>query len=62
MDLREPVEFSFFDGSPGRSSIETMILHVFSHGFHHVGQMAALAAKAGKKFPNVSYIGFSMSK
>jgi uncharacterized damage-inducible protein DinB len=62
LDLREPVEFRFFEGSPGSSTVETMILHVFSHGFHHVGQMAAIATKAGKRFPNVSYIGFALSR
>ncbi|HKP97810.1 MAG TPA: DinB family protein [Fibrobacteria bacterium] len=58
-DMAKEVDYKLFDGTPGRSSIEDMILHVFSHGFHHMGQMAAIAARSGRKFPNVSYIGFT---
>lgn len=62
LDLQELLDYKLFNGSPGRSSREDMIIHVFSHGFHHVGQMAALASKAGKTFPNVSFIGFTRFK
>ena len=62
MDLQQRVDYVLLDGSPGRSSIEDMILHVFSHGFHHAGQMAALASRTGSKFPNVSFIGFTRSR
>lgn len=61
-DLKREVDYKMFDGTPGRSSVEDMILHAFSHGFHHAGQMAAMASRSGKKFPNVSYIGFTRRK
>ena len=44
-DLKKEIEYRLFDGSPGKANIEDMILHVFSHGFHHRGQMAAMASK-----------------
>jgi uncharacterized damage-inducible protein DinB len=59
MDVSAPIPYRMFSGSPGNTSIEDMILHVFSHGFHHVGQMSALASRNGEKFPDASYIGFT---
>lgn len=35
------------------------ILHVFSPGFHHEGQIAAMAAKLGVAQPNVAYIAYT---
>lgn len=62
LDLQEVVEYTLLNGSPGRTSREDIILHAFSHGFHHVGQMAAWASRAGRKFPDVSYLGFTRSR
>lgn len=62
MDLKEPVDYHLLEGTPGRSNREDIILHAFSHGFHHFGQMAALASRAGRKFPNVSYLGSTRSR
>jgi uncharacterized damage-inducible protein DinB len=59
MDVAKPVSYRMFSGSPGSTSIGDMILHAFTHGFHHAGQMAALASRNGEKFPDVSYIGFT---
>ncbi|MEO6094446.1 MAG: DinB family protein [Fibrobacteria bacterium] len=61
-DIARPIPYRMFSGSPGSTSIEDMILHVFTHGFHHAGQMAALASRNGEKFPDVSYIGFTRSR
>jgi uncharacterized damage-inducible protein DinB len=61
-DLEKVLDYRLFDGTPVSSMMEDLILHVFSHGFHHVGQMAAIAAKAGRKFPDVSYLGFTRRK
>jgi uncharacterized damage-inducible protein DinB len=52
-------EYALFSGEPGRSTVLDMILHVYSHGFHHRGQMSALASKAGEQFPNVAHIQYS---
>ena len=61
-DMQHEISYKLFDGTPYESTIETMILHVFSHGFHHIGQMAAIASSSGEKFPNVSYIAFARKK
>ena len=61
-DLKKELNYQLFDGTPMRSCAEDMFLHAFSHGFHHVGQMAAIASRSGKKFPDVSYIGFTRTK
>ncbi len=53
------VDYQMMDGSAVRSKIDDIILHAFSHGFHHFGQMAALASQAGLKFPERSFIAFS---
>jgi uncharacterized damage-inducible protein DinB len=47
------------DGSAHRSSPREMIIHVFSHGFHHRGQMASRASALGYKLPDLSYIAFT---
>lgn len=47
------------DGSAHRSPPSDMIIHVFSHGFHHRGQMATRASALGQKLPDLSYIGFT---
>lgn len=59
LDLHTMLEYELFNGSPGKTSIENMLMHAFSHGFHHTGQMAAMASSKGDKFPDVSYIGFT---
>jgi uncharacterized damage-inducible protein DinB len=60
--LKDEIEYKLFDGTPGNSSIEDMIVHAFSHGFHHMGQMAAIASGSGEKLPNVSFIGFTRQR
>lgn len=47
------------DGSAHRSSPRKMIIHVFSHGFHHRGQIASRASALGYKLPDLSYIAFT---
>ena len=47
------------DNSAHRSAPRDMIIHVFSHGFHHRGQMASRASALGQKLPDASYINFT---
>lgn len=61
-DAQRVVEYRLFNGTPGKSSVEDMILHAFSHGFHHVGQIAALAAGSGEGLPDLSYLGFTRTQ
>jgi uncharacterized damage-inducible protein DinB len=56
------VDYRQLNGEPGRTSVEDIILHVWSHGFHHRGQMAAKASSLGLKYPGVSYIEFTRLK
>ncbi len=58
-DLDREIDYRMIDGTPRRSRIEDMLMHVFTHGFHHHGQMAANASARGLRFPNVSFIGFT---
>lgn len=61
-DVKRAVDYRLIEGTPGRSSIETIIVHAFSHGFHHRGQMAAMASRNGGKIPNVSYVQFDLNR
>lgn len=56
------VDYRLMNGTPGRSRIEDMIIHSFSHGFHHVGQMASMVSKSEAKLPDLSYLGFIRAK
>lgn len=58
-DGQEVIEYKLFEGTPGKSTLEDLLLHVITHGFHHRGQMAMLASKAGRSFPNSSFIGYT---
>lgn len=61
-DLGRIVDYKQLNGEPGSTSVEDIILHVWSHGFHHRGQMAAKASTLGLKYPNVSHIHFTRRK
>lgn len=58
-DLAREVDYRQLNGEPARSKVEDMILHAWTHGVHHRGQMAARASALGLKFPNVAYIQFT---
>jgi uncharacterized damage-inducible protein DinB len=58
LESRE-IDYVMMDGTPRRTAPHDMILHVFSHGFHHRGQMAARASTLGLKLPNLAYIQFT---
>jgi len=62
LDPNRIFEYKLLKGTPGKSSVEEILIHVFSHGFHHAGQMSVRASTLGKKFPGVSYIEFTRSK
>lgn len=58
-DSKRMVDYHLLNGAPGRTSVEDIVLHVFSHGFHHQGQMAAVASKQGVSFPGIAYITYT---
>lgn len=55
-DLSRSIEYRLMNGSPGKSTVEDILLHVATHGFHHRGQLASMASRAGRPLPNISYI------
>ncbi len=60
-DIVEEFAFTLLNGTPARSTKEEVILHLFTHGFHHIGQIAKIAAAEKITFPNLSYLGFAWS-
>lgn len=58
-DVKRMVDYRMMNGTPMRTRVEDILLHACTHGFHHFGQMAAMAAKAGKKLPDVSYLALT---
>jgi uncharacterized damage-inducible protein DinB len=61
-DLKKAIGYQMFNGTPVTSVLEDMVVHAFSHGFHHAGQIAAEASAVGAALPDVSYLGFTRSK
>jgi uncharacterized damage-inducible protein DinB len=58
-DSARMIDYRLLNGDPGRTSVEDILLHVWSHGFHHRGQMAAKASTLGLKYPNVAYVSYT---
>jgi uncharacterized damage-inducible protein DinB len=58
-DLSRLIEYRLMDGSPGRSTVGDILLHMATHGFRHRGQLSSLASQVGRPMPNVSYIHFT---
>jgi uncharacterized damage-inducible protein DinB len=61
-EMARIVDYKLLNGDPGSTSVEDIILHVWSHGFHHRGQMAAKASTLGLKYPNVAYVQYTRVK
>ena len=61
-DVARIVDYKMFDGTPVSSQIEDLLLHVWSHGVHHRGQMSSKASSLGLKYPDVSFITYSRRK
>ena len=60
-DLSIEVPYLLMDGTPGRSSLEDIVIHVVTHGFHHRGQLAAMAVRMDSAFPNVAHVQYTRS-
>ena len=58
-DLSRELDYVRFNGDACRSSVEEILLHLATHGFHHRGQIATLLSKRGTKMPNLDFISFS---
>lgn len=60
--LDRRLEYRMFDGSPAASTVQDMILHVVTHGFHHRGQIASQIAALRLAQPPTAYITFTRSR
>jgi hypothetical protein len=58
-DLAREIDYKMLNGTPVRSRVEDMLLHVVTHGCHHRGQLASKASSLGLKYPGLSYIEYS---
>jgi len=61
-DIHRRVDYQMINGTPMNSKVQDMVLHAITHGFHHRGQISAMATQAGWKFPDTSFIGYSRGK
>lgn len=58
LDAREPVEFLFTDGSPGRMSREEMLAHVIAHASYHRGEIGRILTQLTGSSPRDTFTGF----
>jgi uncharacterized damage-inducible protein DinB len=56
--LPRVVHFRRQSGEEYQASVEDILLHLFTHGYHHRGQLAAHYARKGVKYPNTDHIHF----
>lgn len=57
--LDREIDYHLFDGSPARTSLQDIILHVSTHGFHHRGQIAARITAMGLPQPPTTFITYT---
>lgn len=57
-DLSRIIAYRRFNGDEYQSSVEDILLHLCTHGFHHRAQIASMLSKDGKKPPNLDFINF----
>jgi uncharacterized damage-inducible protein DinB len=53
------IDYHLFNGTPCRTKISDILLHVATHGFHHRGQISSRASTLGLKAPDLSYISYT---
>ena len=58
-DVFGKINYTMLNGTVATSTKEEIILHLFTHGFHHIGQIAKIASTEKMAFPKVSYLGFT---
>ena len=55
-ELDRVVEYASYEGKEFRNTVEDILLHVWSHGFYHRGQVGALINGMGGTPPAIDYI------
>ncbi|MBI5095944.1 MAG: DUF664 domain-containing protein [Candidatus Hydrogenedentes bacterium] len=58
-DLRRVLTYRRFTGDEYESALSDILLHLFTHGSHHRGQMASYASQKKLGPPNTDLITFS---
>ena len=56
--LGEVVHFRRATGEEYHASVEDIVHHLLTHGYHHRGQLAAHYARSGVAYPNTDHINF----
>jgi uncharacterized damage-inducible protein DinB len=56
--LTRVVHFRRASGEEYHATVEDILLHLFTHGYHHRGQLAAHYARSGVKYPNTDHIHY----
>jgi uncharacterized damage-inducible protein DinB len=58
-DISRICDYRRFDGEAAQSQVSDILTHVCTHGMYHRGQVAAQAARIGRKCPPTDFIVFS---
>ena len=56
--LDDVVDFRRASGEEYHASVLDILIHLFTHGHHHRGQLAAHYARSGVQYPNTDHINF----
>jgi len=56
--LEDVVHFRRDSGEEYHAPVVDILIHLFTHGYHHRGQLAAHYARSGVKYPNTDHINF----
>jgi uncharacterized damage-inducible protein DinB len=56
--LEDVVDFRRASGEEYHARVVDILYHLFTHGYHHRGQLAAHYARSGVKYPNTDHINF----
>ncbi len=58
--LDDVIDFRRASGEKYHASVRDVLYHLFTHGYHHRGQLAAHYARNSAKYPNTDHINFLM--
>jgi len=56
--LEDVVDFRRGTGEAYHAQVVDIMYHLFTHGYHHRGQLAAHFARSGTKYPSTDHIDF----
>jgi uncharacterized damage-inducible protein DinB/gamma-glutamylcyclotransferase (GGCT)/AIG2-like uncharacterized protein YtfP len=56
--LEDVVHFRRASGEEYHASVKDILYHLFTHGYHHRGQLAAHYARSGPKYPSTDHIDY----